>query len=483
MQASTEIRPEKFNNYFRPLSVILLFFCLFSYFAHSQNVVINGEAKWAIGKTIKLITYTDRLTQIEKTLITAKVDTSGWFILKTDIPATIQSFIRVNNSSDELFIEPGMVYNIRIYLDKSKAANNKENSYLRKGNLIIDFINPDMNEINNLIRRFNFLCNDFIIHDIEKILKTRSKLKLDSFKTAIQGEFKDINNEYFKNLMFYRTGSIEYFTRLKSNADIEKEYFYNKPILYDNYEYMDFFNDFFSKYISSSNFFNYSELDNIINSKAGNYSDLISLYRKDTLIKNKDFLDIVIIKQFDYLYHTKGFKKENILRLLKEAELKSSTKQNKIIASNLYKLLTKLAPYSKAPAFRLKDTDEKIVSLNDFKGKYVYLTFFKSSINSCLAELKLLNVIAEKYSDNIAFICISADDDRKLLNRFIKENPGTKLQLLFFNYDMDLLNNYEAKTFPTFILIDKEGDIVSYPAPKPSEQINKIFDNELKRER
>jgi len=43
------------------------------------------------------------------------------------------------------------------------------------------------------------------------------------------------------------------------------------------------------------------------------------------------------------------------------------------------------------------------------------------------------------------------------------------------------LADYDIKTFPMFALINTEGEIVQYPAYKPSEFIDQYFDELLKR--
>jgi hypothetical protein len=53
-----------------------------------------------------------------------------------------------------------------------------------------------------------------------------------------------------------------------------------------------------------------------------------------------------------------------------------------------------------------------------------------------------------------------------------KEYPWT---ILHYNEDMNVLDDYDARTFPTFIVIDDDGLIVKYPAPRPSENVERLL--------
>jgi hypothetical protein len=49
--------------------------------------------------------------------------------------------------------------------------------------------------------------------------------------------------------------------------------------------------------------------------------------------------------------------------------------------------------------------------------------------------------------------------------------------LVFLHYDnkMELLENYNIKTFPSYILIDMQGNILKCPAPKPDANLENYF--------
>ena len=109
------------------------------------------------------------------------------------------------------------------------------------------------------------------------------------------------------------------------------------------------------------------------------------------------------------------------------------------------------------------------------------MCFFQTDNISCISELKVVSALYEKYKDKIEFVNICCDSDIGSLKSFLKDYKGMEGKYLYFGNNWDLLNNYNIKSFPTFVFIDPEGDIINYPAARPSEQVQMIFDKELQK--
>ena len=448
---------------------------LLTYFSYGQNVTIKGEAKNAEGKTITLYAYADQLTFTEKKLVSALIDSAGKFTISLNTNETILAFVRIEYFSKEIYLVPGKEYKINIIPNLLK----RKSPYLNGENISLDITSNGTNELNHIINTLRLECNDFILKNFETVFKNRNKSILDSFKTQIHTEYKDVDDIYFNNYIKYKLGSYYYSSKTKSEAEIEKLYFNSGPIQYDNSEYMGFFNDFFEKYYTRSKYIKQLELFEAVNTSRGSYESIKDILKKDTLLKSEDIRELLLLKAMNELYHAKGYNKENVLYIIREAEIKAKSSQNKAIATNLYKLLTKLAPYTKAPGFNLKDIDGKECSLKSLKGKYVYLSFFQTDNVSGVSEIKVLSSFYDKYKDKIEFVNICCDADLGTLQDFLKDYKGMKGKYLSFDNNWDLLNSYNIKSFPTFVFIDPEGEIINYPSVRPSEQVQTVFDKEL----
>lgn len=442
---------------------------------NGEPVIINGMAKGAAGKIVSLITYSDQITFTEEKLTTAKIDSAGKFTLKADIQDVIQSFVKIEYYKSELYLEPGKVYEIIINTNQSYRNNSIVNPYLENTGLSMNIKNSDENELNNLISKFNGLYEFFIVNNFEELYRSRHKAALDSFNILINKSFRNVNNKYFEDFKFYKTGTIELMSKLKTNTDIEKQYFYKKPVLYNNVEYMELFNELYSKYLLTTKNISIRDVNKSINENNGDYENLLKLILRDTLI-NEGLGEMILFKELNELYHSNGYRKENILYMIQDAGIKMESNKNKQIAYNLYKLLTKLQTGTKAPNFNLTDTKGNKISLNNFKGKYIYLNFFKSNLKACLIEMQVMVSLYEKYKDKIEFVSICADNDADIMNSFLENNKNFKWTFAYFNNDIDLLDNYNVRAYPTFVLIDDEGNIADSAAPRPSEEVNRLFD-------
>ncbi len=447
--------------------LFILTFLLLGVFA--QKTIIKGITKGATGKTIRVITYTDQISYLEKTIAKASINENGKFNLEFDLQNTVFSYLAINFQRAEFYIEPGKKYNLEISYDTSQ----QQYSFVEPVNLSFQIKNPVKNELNNLIQNLNIIYNDFVFNNFNNIYKKHQKYLVDTLRKRIDRFFSGITNEYFENYIKYKLASVEQFAKLKNTESLIKTYFINQPILYNNIEYMDFFNNLFTRYLMvTSGVIKYQDLIETINEKAS-YDDFKKVIDKDDLLKNSGISELVLLKGLNELYYTQGFKRKNILKILKEISNQSNSKQNRLIANDLIITLTKLSHGTPAPDFTLKDNNNEI-SLSDFNGKYVYLNFWNTQCKPCIDDIKIIEELKTKFGGNIEFINISTDNELIQLQEFLALN---NYSLVFLHYDnkMELLENYNIKTFPSYILIDNQGNILKCPAPKPDANLENYF--------
>lgn len=113
-------------------------------------------------------------------------------------------------------------------------------------------------------------------------------------------------------------------------------------------------------------------------------------------------------------------------------------------------------------------------SLDDLKGKYVYIDVWATWCGPCKAEIPFLKVIEEKYHDkNIEFVSISVDNkqDTQKWKDMIAEKKMGGVQLLANDaFNSQFVRDYQINGIPQFILLDPDGNIVKSQAPRPSEE-------------
>ena len=111
-------------------------------------------------------------------------------------------------------------------------------------------------------------------------------------------------------------------------------------------------------------------------------------------------------------------------------------------------------------------------TLDDFKGKYLYIDVWATWCGPCRAEISSLKQVEKQYQGrNIEFISISIDDqkDHAKWKRMIIDEKLGGIQLFADNsWESKFIKDYMIQGIPGFILIDPSGNIVNSNAPRPS---------------
>jgi peroxiredoxin len=132
------------------------------------------------------------------------------------------------------------------------------------------------------------------------------------------------------------------------------------------------------------------------------------------------------------------------------------------------KLLTKIKNAQRQhtvdnmPGFKMADTSGRIISLADFKGKYVLLDFWASWCTPCREQHPALKDIFQKYKDRgFEIIAVSLDTKKKDWINAINKDALPWIQIS----DLKGSDNEIAKFFgisgiPYNFLLDKEGKLI-----------------------
>lgn len=455
---------------------IIGFFFLFSNCSALQggNVSIKGHAFGAENKQIIIKRYSDNLTQREQLLSKSLIGQDGFFELKCNIHSTELLIIQIEYYSGEMYADPNSNYEVEI---KNLVFNEKldmTNHYLSPKYFFVNVVSGDKNHTNNLIFSLNYKYNSLIRKNALIINKPEMIARADSFMVYISDTFGNLNNDYFQQYLHYRLASLKLLISYSDKTKMLSDYISGKPILYDNIEYMSFFSDYFENYLSDiTHPFSLNDLLVPVN-QSRNLNEALEVIGRDSLLKNELIRELVFLKAMELAYASKYFKKRAVIELLYQFSNKSKFEKNKIIALNIIQQFNRFEKGSEAENFSLKNTDEKIVSLEDFRGKLVYVGFYTTWCKSCLDELELMKKLVEKFKDKVAFISISAD--RELMKSYyLRRDKNYEWSFLHFGNDYNLLESYAVYAYPTYVLLDSEGKILQCPAPKPSENIEMLL--------
>ena len=146
--------------------------------------------------------------------------------------------------------------------------------------------------------------------------------------------------------------------------------------------------------------------------------------------------------------------------------------------TKLYDQNKEFAIGSVAPDFQLKDINGATVSLSDFKGKVIYLSFWSTTCGLCMVEMPNMQQLTNQLKDkNVAFVNVGLDEDEANWKRTV---TGRKLQgvhVYLKGMDAELVKRYNLKDIPAYFLIDEEGAFISIKPRRPAdrEAVNEIL--------
>ncbi len=450
------------------LSVLIL---LFSVSAFADTTTIKGYFPGGENHEIRLLTFSDRISFYEEISERTMIDSSGKFSFSMELKETLVAFLDMDYYTISIYLEPATNYEI---VSDSVPFDNLYRPYTKKERLPCTIKSDRKPDLNLLISGFNILYNDFITENFKQIYAKRRRYLIYDFADSMKVKYDTIENVFFQNYITYKIAGIELAGAPTLRPQLFRKYFEDKPVLYNHPEYMFFFNQFFNQYITSvSKTATETDLKYTVNYLA-NYTALIDSLGKDTLLRNEVIRELVMLKELKDIYYSGNYYQKNIINMLNDISKNDLFPEQRLIAGNIIKMLTRLNPGTKAPDFILPDIEGDTMKLSSFFGKPVYLGFLTTWSYASLGEMKILKDVYEKYKSKVEFIMVSLDEEPQIVRKLVKEK-GYHWTFLYNGDGYDVLKDYGVQTFPLFVLINSEGEIMEYPAPKPSENIEAVL--------
>lgn len=360
--------------------------------------------------------------------------------------------------STRMYLNPGDVIDLKLNTEEFDETINytgkgaEKNNYLAKKLLLSETNAPGFEEFFSLDEAEFSALNDQLFTD-ELDLLMASQISDEAF---IAVEKKAIKYDFLANISNYK----EYHIYVTKDADFEvSDQFTNKLNGFD--------------YSNLDDYKNYPSYQTLV---ANNY--IQSIETKDELestfaaineITNEEIKNDLLTK-FKYSFSPAHTELETFYTLLMET---STDTAFEAALTKKYNLIKNLTPGNVSPSFSYPDRDGNDVSLADLKGKYVYVDVWATWCGPCKREIPYLKALTEEYDGkDIAFVSISIDEqkDYEKWLAMLNEKEMEGIQLFSDNdWSSTFVKEYGIQGIPRFILIDKEGIIISADAARPSD--------------
>lgn len=143
----------------------------------------------------------------------------------------------------------------------------------------------------------------------------------------------------------------------------------------------------------------------------------------------------------------------------------------------LASFVSAVKPGSDTFDFSLTDITGKKVTLSQFKGKTVVMDFWFTGCTGCLNLAPHMKMVydAVKDNSNIVFLSINIDKSSELWKKSALTHNYSPKGAVELNTDglgsaHPLIQHYKVQSYPTLILIDKNGKLISANPEKPTDK-------------
>jgi peroxiredoxin len=204
------------------------------------------------------------------------------------------------------------------------------------------------------------------------------------------------------------------------------------------------------------------------------YPEIRSVIKQDGKISNIELSDFITLLNLNDSYYNRTLPGDNIRKIISIMKSQGSTPLIQNIATEVLGKINSSLPGSIATDFSLMNSDGKLMSLKDFRGKYLLLCFARSDSQASVMEMGIINMWYKKFIDNLFVVTILTDKDFKTASGILNNRgfiwtflDGSKKEMIEFIF--------EIKMYPSFMLIDREGKIIADPSPFPSENLEAVI--------
>ncbi len=163
------------------------------------------------------------------------------------------------------------------------------------------------------------------------------------------------------------------------------------------------------------------------------------------------------------LYYKRAqYKKEQLEKMLQTVDPKFKNGLFGTRLTNYIKVGNTLKKGDEYHDFEAKDLSGKKYTLSSFKGKYILLDFTETYCGPCILATEDLKKLNDKYADQLQIVTFYVESNQKIVQQGLdRDQPKWPSIWDGKGSDSEIAMKYGINSYPTFVLIDPNGKIVS----------------------
>ncbi len=449
------------------MKYLIVIALLIPFFSKAEK--IEGLASDHVGDKVRLLKYDDYMSRKTIELGNTVVGADSTFTLEYSVDETIEVIVEVGNVYGYMYLQPEQDYKIGVPIEKGAKTSAHRSIQLAFMEL------PPETDINFRILDLDYRIDGFLGNTFELIADEEWARRLENFEADLTNIYGTVEDPYFITYMSFRLASLELVGNPQMEIGMRKQMVYDvylkkSPVFRENGSYMQLVSSFYKNIFGS--ILAYHERGLMAAFVTEDLDSLKSILSQHAYFENGPLNELVLIKGLCEVYMSSQYPKSNILNMLKEIKNNAVFEENKKIAANMIKKMTKLVRGYPAPNFKLKSDDGSIVGLEKFKGKFIYLTFFEEWSQESISEFKIMQVLQERYGKHFEFVSVCMGPDSSSLDRFIRKYKEFDWTFLNGYGHEEIKEYYEVVAYPLYYIIDPEGNLYQVPALSPSPKGN-----------
>ncbi len=470
------------NNLIR---VFLFSFLLCSQVYAEGNFSISGSFTGDVTGHVQVIidrNFLNRNREINTILIS-----NGKFQFNTTIDRSYIIEFKSPVFNTTLYIEPGDELKLNVQKEDSGFTTLVSGKVVNQNKFMHEFYSKFGNDFNDSLNDASMKSKTIDAYEMDLFAKRKAQsdfVKADPNSSSFSKGFNEfiqaeINYHYWRSLYAFPIVNANIDTKIKTVNPIppvmldgfDESMINNKQALISS-SYRDFIKYFIIYSGSKSNEFK----------KFTDYTS--SADRKMTIAREKliDEVYLYWISRFtiEECANLNGFSTNKLVTSLKEVDKDKSyyTIVNQVITNTPKKVEPKGTQEESGINFvgdpGLVDMKGKPVSLDDFKGKVVYIDFWASWCGPCRKMMpyskKMHEQLTDKQRKNIVFLYISIDADTASWMKGIKDLEMLGTQFISpGNWKSKACSYFQIGSIPRYMIMNKKGVIIDINAKRPAD--------------